>query len=104
MHPVYLYHLHPIVKQILSYVKDSNDFIIKIDAVKSVPKNNCLITVDMRSLYTDIPNTEGISAVKSAFDNYSKKTTITQVITTFLALILTLFNFVFGGKHYLQIK
>ena len=32
------YHLQPIVKQIPSYVKDTNDFINKINAVKSVPK------------------------------------------------------------------
>ena len=60
--------------------------------------------MDVRSLYTNIPNAEGVSAVKRGFDTYSKKTTSTKVITTFLALILTLFNFVFGGKHYLQIK
>ena len=104
MHPVYLYHLQPIVKQIPSYVKDSNDFITKIDAVKSVPKNNCLVTINMRSFYTDIPNTEGISAVKRAFSNYSKKTTTTKVITRFLALILTLNDFIFNCIHYLQIK
>ena len=50
------YHLQPIVKQIPSYVKDTNDFINKINAVKSVPKNSYLITMDVRSLYTNIPN------------------------------------------------
>ena len=104
MHPVYLYHLQPIVKQIPSYVKDSNHFITKIDAVESVPKNNCLVTIDMRSFYTDIPNTEGISAVKRAFGNYSKKTTTTKVISRFLAFILTLNDFIFNCIHYLQIK
>ena len=104
MHPVYLYHLQPIVKQIPSYVKDSNHFITKIDAVESVPKNNCLVTIDMRSFYTDIPNTEGISAVKTAFGNYSKKTTTTKVISRFLAFILTLNDFIFNCIHYLQIK
>ena len=98
------YHLQPIVKQIPSYVKDTNDFINKINAVKSVPKNSYLVTMDVRALYTNIPNAEGISAVKRAFDNYSKKTTSTKVITTFLALILTLNNFVFDCIHYLQIK
>ena len=58
----------------------------------------------MRSLYTNIPNAEGISAVKRTFNNYSKKTTSTKVIQTFLALILTLNNFVFDCIHYLQIK
>ena len=83
------YHLQPIVKQIPSYVKDTSNFINKINAVISVPENSYL---------------EGISPVKRAFDNYSKKTTTTKVITTFLALIFTLNNFVFDCIHYLQIK
>ena len=95
------YHLQPIVKQIPYYVKDKNDFINKTNAVKSVPKNSYIVTMDVRSLYTNILNAEGISAVKRAFDNYSKKTTTTKVITTFLALILTLNNFVFDCIHYL---
>ena len=98
------YYLQPIVKQIPSYVKGTKDFINKINAVKSVPKNSYLVTMGLRSLYTNIPNTEGISVVKRAFYNYSKKTTSTKVITTFLALILTLNNFVFNCIHYLQIK
>ena len=76
------------MKQILSYVKDTDDFIDKIYTVKSVPKNSLPVTMDVRSLYTNIPNDEGISAV----------------ITTFLALILTLNNFVLDCIHYLQIK
>ena len=98
------HHLQPIAKEIPSYVKDTNDFINKINAVKSVPKNSYLVTMDVTSLYTNIPNAEGISAVKRAFANYSKKTTTNKVITTFLALILTLNNFVFDCMHYLQIK
>ena len=74
------YHLQPIVKLIPSFVKDTNDFINKINAVKSVPKNSYLVTMDVRSLHTNIPNAEGISAVKRAFDNYSKKTITTNVL------------------------
>ena len=85
-------------------MSDTNDFINKINAVKSIPKNSYLVTMDVRSLYTNIPNAEGISAVTRAFDNYSNKTTTTKVITTFLALILTLNNFVFDCIHYLQTK
>ena len=59
--------------------------------------------MDVRSIYTNIPKAEGTSAVKRAFDNYSKKTTSTKVIATFLALILTLNNFVFDCIHCLQI-
>ena len=98
------YHLQPIVKQIPSYVKDTNDFINKINAVKSVSKNSCLVTMDVRLLNTNRPNAERISDVKRVYDNYSKKTTTTKVITAFLVLILTLNNFVFDCIHYLQIK
>ena len=42
--------------------------------------------------------------VKRTYDNYSKKTTTIKVVTTFLALILTLNNFASDCIHYLQIK
>ena len=60
--------------------------------------------MDVRSLHTNIPATVEISAVKRAFDNYPKKTTTTTVITTFLALILSLNDFRFDCIPYLQIK
>ena len=58
------YNLQLIVKQIPSYVKDINDYINKINAVKSVTKNSYLETMCVTSLYTNIPNAEVISAVK----------------------------------------
>ena len=48
------YHLQPIVKQIPSYVKDTDDFINKINAVKSILKNSYLVTKDVRPLYTNV--------------------------------------------------
>ena len=56
------------------------------------------------SLYTSIPNKESIAATKKRYDSYIQKTLPTKIITTFLALILTLNNFVFNSKFYLQIK
>ena len=57
--------------------------------------------MDVRSLYTSIPNNEGIAATKKIYDSYSHKTLPTKIITTFLALILTLNNFVL---QYMQIS
>ena len=51
--------------------------------------------MDVRSLYTSIPNKEGITTTKKRFDSYIHKTLPTKTITTFLALILLLNNFVF---------
>ena len=89
------------MKPINSYVKDTNNFINKTSAGKSVPKNKYLVVMDVRLLYT---NAEGISAVKIAFDNCSKRTRTTRVVIAFLALILILNNFTFDCIHYLQIK
>ena len=60
--------------------------------------------MDVNSLYTSIPNNEGIASVKKKYDHYPNKTIPTKIITTFLALILTLNNFIFNSKFYLQIK
>ena len=82
----------------------STDFLLKLDAIKSVPDNAYLVSLDVKSLYTSIPNAEGIEAVKESFDKHTSKNVTTKVITTFLTLILTLNNFVFNRKHYIQIK
>ena len=59
--------------------------------------------MDVKTLYTNIPNNAGIAAIKRKHDNYAKKTVATKVII-FLALILTINNFLFNSKFCLQIK
>ena len=54
--------------------------------------------------YNNIPNAEGIKSVETSLGKYSKRTASTKVITTFLASILTLNNFIFKYRNYLQIK
>ena len=63
-----------------------------------------ILPEDILSLHTSIPNNEGIAATKKRYDNYIHKTLPTKIIATFLALILTLINFVFNSNFYLQIK
>ena len=45
-----------------------------------------------------------MKSVKMSLEKYSKRTASTKVITTFLALILTLDNFIFNCRNCLQIK
>ena len=49
--------------------------------------------MDVKVLYKNIPDNEGIAAVKQKYDNYTEKTVATKVIITFLSLIMTLNNF-----------
>ena len=51
-----------------------------------------------------MPINECIAAVKRKHDNYTKKTLATKGMATFGTLILTLKDFIFNSKFYLQIK
>ena len=86
------YHLQPIVRVSPSYIKGKTDFLRKLKPIAEVPENSYLVTLDVESLYTSIPNSEGIKVVKIPHVNFTKKAIATKVITIFLALILTLNN------------
>ena len=96
------YHLQPIVKEIPLYVKGTQDFLKKLEKVKGIPQESLLVTLDVKSLYPNIPNNEGIQAVKESYEKYKEKAVSTKVIITFLSLVLTLNNFIFNCTRYLQ--
>ena len=96
---MFIYHFQLIVKKIVSYVQETADFLRKINHICAF-----LVSLDVKSLCTNILNTEGIKLVKTSLENYSKQTALTKVITTFLALTLRLNKFIFNCKNYLKIK
>ena len=97
------YHLQPVVKYIPSSVQDTKDFLTKLNDIRHIPKESFLVTLDVKSLYTNILNNEGIKAVREASDKHPSKSVSTKVIIIFLSLILTLNNFIFNFSHYLQV-
>ena len=63
------HYLQPHAKSLPSYVKDTSDFINRINETKDINKDTILVTLDVKSLYTNIPNHEGIEAVKSTLSS-----------------------------------
>ena len=63
--------LQPIAKQQKSYLKDTTDFINFIERTK-VPKGTILVSMDVTSLYTNIPQEEGIRTICAAYDAFHK--------------------------------
>ena len=55
-------------------------------------------------MYTNSPNPGGTSAVKATYERYPEKSIAAKVIITFLAMILTLNNFMLNSKNSLQIR
>ena len=51
--------LQPCVKNIRSYIKDTTDFLSMLESVGNFPPNCLLVTLDVASLYINIPNQEG---------------------------------------------
>lgn len=95
--------LQPIAKEQESYLKDSTDFINFIEKTR-VPGNAILVSMDVTSLYTNIPQEEGIETVCNAYESYYKGESPipTQYLKRALELILQENSFQFTGKNYLQ--
>ena len=58
------YHIQDSAQSLKSYVKDTTDFINKINHIGEVPESSYLVTMDVKALYTNIPNDEGLQALK----------------------------------------
>ena len=52
-------YLNPLVSHIPSYIQDTTDFLRKLEGIKhQIPNSAFLVTLDVSSLYTDIPHDE----------------------------------------------
>ena len=87
--------IQPLAKKVKSYIRDTTDLINKIKHIKKIPQNAILVTMDVRSLCSNIKHDDGISALRECLDNRVSKQPPTEVITTLMNHILTLNNFNF---------
>ena len=95
-------HIKGYVPQTKSYIRDTQDFITKIKALGPIPEGAILCILDVSSLYTNIPNNEGILAVAAKLRQDPSKAPIPNFILDLLKLVLHSMNFTFNGDHYLQ--
>ena len=88
-----------------SYVKDTTDFLRKLSHLQDIPNDALLVTLDVTSLYTNIPNQEGLDATFAALRRHrpDEDTPTNGSIIALLRCVLTMNNFEFAGKHYLQV-
>jgi hypothetical protein len=95
-------HLKKVVTKVPSYLKDTTDFLSKLGGL-TLPNDVILATIDVKSLYTNIPVEEGIRAVGHALSTHQFTTPLPQLLK-FLQLVLNNNEFEFDGKHYKQVK
>ncbi len=97
------YVLKPSMQTLPSYVKDTTDFINKIKHTKFKSKDSYLVTLDVASLYTNIPHQDGIDAATHFLHNQSNPGHLSSnEISKLIALVLENNHFKFDNDHYLQ--
>jgi hypothetical protein len=94
------FHLRQHVEALPSFIKDTTDYLQKMTALNPVPSN----TMDVTSLYINIPHSDGIEAWKEIWESRSVKVPPTDCLVTMLTMVLKKNNFTFNGDHYLQIN
>ena len=94
----------PIVKTLPTYIKDTNHALAIFRDFNFANENKFIFTMDITSLYTVIPNNEGLQALKHFFDQRTTKEPSTQTLLRLAELVLTLNCFSFSGNFYKQIN
>lgn len=96
--------INKIPPNIPSFIRDTNHFLSEILDLE-IPNGCLLVTLDVASLYTNIPHSDGIQAVIHAYSEMrGPKPVENSTLATLLRLILELNNFEFNGKHYVQVS
>ena len=95
--------LKPLAAKTDSYLKDTNSFLRIIEAISEIPSNTILVTIDVCSLYTNIPHKDGIRATTRALDTREDKTVPTEVLIKLLNYILKKTAFKFNKTFFEQI-
>ena len=73
--------LNPLVSKLPSYIKDTAHFLNKLDSIFTLPNDSLLVTLDVSSLYTNIPHTEGIQAARLHLHERTSKTPPTETVS-----------------------
>lgn len=97
------YYLNPLSTKHPAYVKDTYHFIDIVNSLR-IPSDFYFFSMDVDSLYTNIPIQAGINCVKKVFEKYPDPKRPDEELLQLLDINLTRNDFMFNGNYYLQIK
>ena len=90
----------PLVSNLQTYVKDTNHALQIFDEFHFGDGEHFLFTADIKSLYTVIPNNNGLRALAHFLDKREVKEPLTATLTRLAELVLTLNASSVNGDHY----
>ena len=98
------HYIQPLATNVRSYIRDTTDLLNKMKNIGKIPANAILVTMDVKSLYSNIRHEDGLSALRNSLNNRTIKSPDTTVLITLMDHILNLNSFSFNDKFYLQTK
>ena len=81
-----------------SYIRDSGDFINKMNNLDLIPKNSILVTTDVVGLYPSIPHEVGLRALREALNKRDEETISTEELLKMAEFVLKKNYFEFSNK------
>ena len=94
--------LQRLIQFIPSYIKDTTEFINKLASIKTIPPDVLFVTMDVTSLYANIPHVHGVDASSKFLNDHCVTDISTDVLCSLISFILTHNNYVFDDQNYLQ--
>ena len=86
-----------------SYIRDTTDFICKLQEIKEpLPENAFLFCFDVAKLYPSVPRKEGLDASREALENRSTSLVDTESVMQMIRTVLDNNIFGFGDQNYIQ--
>ena len=87
--------------RIPSYIRDTTHFLNTLKHLE-IQNTDLLVTIDVKSLYTNIPHTEGIAAITRLIEETGLDTLHKMFIYNLAHQVLTKNYFIFNGQMYRQ--
>ena len=85
-----------------SYINDATEFISKHACAETIPPDVLLVTMDVTSLYVNIPHVDGVDACSKFQNDHCFTDVSTDVPCSLISFILTHNNFVSDDHSYLK--
>ena len=90
--------LQALAQEMKSYIKDLNNLLRKLRSLPNLPDNIILRTVDVVGLYPNIPNDEGLYALRKRLDLRQEKDITYLTLEELAEVVLKNNIFTFKGK------
>jgi hypothetical protein len=76
------HYLQPIVKSLPNVIKDTTDFLKRLQDLSDIPEGAILCTMDVVGLYPHIPHLEDLSSMRKSIEDFRKNCGMDKVLSS----------------------